>query len=776
MAKKPTDPALIPPRMTILSDHPILREDEEKARREPDSFMLHSRLGAVYDIIRHKNTRAPLAIAVYGDWGTGKSSAMRWLSDQLGKWSKRSKAEREGHHRARTVWFDPWKYTKREDVWRGLIAEVILKAIDPNEASLQTVTTAARDFGLFLGRSFLNALASIKLKVGGEANIGVAKGKADVTVDLAALTKIANDYRQTTHPEKAFLNEFESALRGWIKASLGSDERMVIFIDDLDRCLPEVVLEVLEALKLYLNIPQLIFVVGLDREVVDAVVRHHYKANGIAESKADHYLDKMFQVEVDIPPSQTQMVGYLSRQITAMNLVAEGYWFENLTGWEGGYKDIIEDKIAVLAEHNPREVKRLLNSTLLRATAAARHDDLGGDEAQRFTQGCQVYLMQCILRKYVPKSAGLLREHEALKFFECWSAFITRYPDFRSRGNPEKRTRATFSFEKKAQPPDDEAAKAYEVLRTSAPGYHDIEMETIPLLDQPDLWDLLVIPFSREVAAAAVIDRSEEEKAPSPAAKAPAPKAAAPRGAPEGAPDVAAGAEPGRDEADPMAGMTPTLLSAIARALEMPVDSLQPEDLRQLRGLDLSLAEVSDLKPLAVMTGLHELHLNGAQTTDASLAHLSALTSLRILSTGGAKITDVGLAHLSGLTGLQDLYLHGTQITDAGLVHLSPLTGLQDLILTCTQITDAGLEHLSVLTDLQELALDGTQITDAGLVHLSVLTGLYSLNLASTQITDAGLDHLSGCTKLESLVTFDTKVTEAGKKRFFDALKRGEQE
>ena len=119
MAKKPTDPALVPPRMTILSDHPILREDEkDQDGREHDSFMLHSRLGAVYDIIRHKNTRAPLAIAVYGDWGTGKSSAMRWLSDELGKWSKLSKTKREGHYRARTVWFDPWKYTKREDVCR----------------------------------------------------------------------------------------------------------------------------------------------------------------------------------------------------------------------------------------------------------------------------------------------------------------------------------------------------------------------------------------------------------------------------------------------------------------------------------------------------------------------------------------------------------------------------------------------------------------------------------------------------------------------------------
>ena len=81
MAKKQEDAAtylsavLEPPRMTILSDHPILRPQEEKERREDDSFSLHSRLGAVYDIIRHRNTRGPLAIAIYGDWGTGKTSA-----------------------------------------------------------------------------------------------------------------------------------------------------------------------------------------------------------------------------------------------------------------------------------------------------------------------------------------------------------------------------------------------------------------------------------------------------------------------------------------------------------------------------------------------------------------------------------------------------------------------------------------------------------------------------------------------------------------------------
>jgi len=46
---------------------------------------------------------------------------------------------------------------------------------------------------------------------------------------------------------------------------LGEDDRMVIFIDDLDRCLPEVALQVLEALKLYFNIDGVAFVLGIDR-------------------------------------------------------------------------------------------------------------------------------------------------------------------------------------------------------------------------------------------------------------------------------------------------------------------------------------------------------------------------------------------------------------------------------------------------------------------------------------------------------------------------------
>ena len=68
---EPRDIATLPPEMTILADHPARAETSS-----PDLLGLESRLSAVFDILRHKNTSCPITIAVYGDWGTGKTSAM----------------------------------------------------------------------------------------------------------------------------------------------------------------------------------------------------------------------------------------------------------------------------------------------------------------------------------------------------------------------------------------------------------------------------------------------------------------------------------------------------------------------------------------------------------------------------------------------------------------------------------------------------------------------------------------------------------------------------
>ncbi|MHC4620114.1 MAG: KAP family P-loop NTPase fold protein [Planctomycetota bacterium] len=336
------------PELTVLTDH-ALAPDESYL----DNFSLRSRVGPVYDVLRHPDTRTPMAVAIYGDWGVGKTTAMKWLHGLLDEWNK--EATSAGKIRIKPVWFYPWKYDDKEDVWRGLISEVIIHSIDFQTATVGTVTKAAKEFGLFLGRSFLHVLAGLKLKAG--------VGKiAEAELSLSAIKDVLAEWELAAHPEKAYLNEFEVSLKRWIEETLLEKERMVIFLDDLDRCMPTVALQVLEALKLYLNIKKLIFVVGVDRRVIDELVRGHYKELGLSEDKSVNYLAKMFQVEVELEPSEAQVDAFIDSQLNAIK-----YWQSDLDDEE---RSIFRNMIIKYAKRNPREAKRLLNSALIMGVGA----------------------------------------------------------------------------------------------------------------------------------------------------------------------------------------------------------------------------------------------------------------------------------------------------------------------------------------------------------------------------------------------------------------------
>ena len=70
------------PELAIVADNAIGAE-----ALEADSFDLSLRVGPIYDIVRHPGTQTPTTIAIYGDWGAGKTSAMRWLEGRLRAWN-----------------------------------------------------------------------------------------------------------------------------------------------------------------------------------------------------------------------------------------------------------------------------------------------------------------------------------------------------------------------------------------------------------------------------------------------------------------------------------------------------------------------------------------------------------------------------------------------------------------------------------------------------------------------------------------------------------------
>ena len=595
------------PELTVLTDQPL--EPNETYR---DSFNLRYRFGPVYDILRHPDTRTPMTIAVYGNWGAGKTTAMKWLHGLIDEWNKNGSAKDK--ITVRPVWFYPWKYDKKEDVWRGLIAEVIWNAIDVKTASTKTVIEAFKMLGMFIGKSAMDIVSAAKINVPG------------FEINSEAIKQITENFKEACHPEKPYLNPYEDAFKSWVGKSLGKNQRMVIFIDDLDRCMPEIGLQILEALKLYLNIEKLIFVVGVDKKVVDRLVKEHYKKLGLEDAKSENYLAKMFQVEVQAEPSEQQIGEFLNEQLKEIS-----YWKEPHLAQEE--RDIFNNLIFNLAGRNPREVKRLINSALMTGAGAVMMKSQKQDGI-RFNQGLQLFFVRKILdEKY---TMGLLvGSKRGNDFFRQWSQTVCggrkkdkNFPctvqvpqDYYKQFIEAKQDDSKGSLEEVSGKREKRAALEHPSFAPQE--YHPLLQDSkfsglLNLLGDEDLGELMRIEYPAEEAEIEIVAVMGTSK-----------------------------------DAD-------IIREAIARQLEKKPDELNDEDYNKITELSLKGTEVSDLEPLKGLGSLRSLDLIGTQVSN--LEPLKGLGSLQWLDLNGTQVSN--LEPLKGLGSLRLLYLNGTQITD----------------------------------------------------------------------------------------------------------------
>ena len=176
---------------------------------------------------------------------------------------------------------------------------------------------------------------------------------------------------------------------------------LVVFIDELDRCLPNAVVETLEAIRLFLFVEKTVFVIGADEELVRHAVNQRFQHEGLQTTEGGRYLEKMIQVPFRIPPMgpremQTYMNLLFARLYTqeeefeklveALSREAKGDFGEITFDYTQAV-DLLDDCPAELSESfvlteqiggvlthglkgNPRQLKRFLNMLLLRLRLA----------------------------------------------------------------------------------------------------------------------------------------------------------------------------------------------------------------------------------------------------------------------------------------------------------------------------------------------------------------------------------------------------------------------
>lgn len=147
------------------------------------------------------------------------------------------------------------------------------------------------------------------------AEVAKKAGDALQEVDEGALGKMLEDEQAATLRRgiRDFRDQFSELL------DQSSVARLVVIIDDLDRCLPSTVIETLEAIKLFLFAEKTAFILGADERLVKYAVRLRFpELPGEKAEVGRDYLEKLIQFPVRVPSlSRSEMTNYIAHLFTA---------------------------------------------------------------------------------------------------------------------------------------------------------------------------------------------------------------------------------------------------------------------------------------------------------------------------------------------------------------------------------------------------------------------------------------------------------------------------
>ncbi len=267
-----------------------------------------------------KVCETPMTIAIQGDWGTGKTSFMNMIKVSLGE-------------EVKSCWFNTWQFSQfnLDESLTVVFLETLVNEItkDRPEADSDRIHKTLKCFGNI-------ALAGVN---------GFIKNQTEVDlIETISPLVSAQDKSQNVASLK---EDFQIC----VNQSLEKDQRLVVFVDDLDRLNPERAVEVLEVLKLFLDCENCVFVLAIDYDVVCRGVAKKY-GEDFQKDKGKSFFDKIIQVPFKMPTAHYQIEEYIRNNLKNMNVETDDI---------KAYSKLIAASIG----YNPRAMKRIFNAFLL---------------------------------------------------------------------------------------------------------------------------------------------------------------------------------------------------------------------------------------------------------------------------------------------------------------------------------------------------------------------------------------------------------------------------
>ena len=249
----------------------------------------------------------PKTIAITGDWGSGKTSALASVYEQLTNKKppftfQKPIDDPEPDHVG--VWFEAWRYQNEPQPVIALLHAIrrefsyLSKARRTTEKLFNIATIGS----LTLIDSVIESISGVKTK-------------------LSDIPKIGEKYEQENFLSALPSDKFHIALQEAIEELLPEkpDTKLLIFIDDLDRCQPQVALKLLEGIKLYLNIPNCVVVMAIDQAQLESAVQAEISHDRTPHFIGVEYLEKLCQDAHRLPHiSPEKSAQFVKSQLTAL--------------------------------------------------------------------------------------------------------------------------------------------------------------------------------------------------------------------------------------------------------------------------------------------------------------------------------------------------------------------------------------------------------------------------------------------------------------------------
>ena len=371
-------------------------------------FIGHSIIaGSIKELI-YDDTLSPLTIGVFGDWGVGKSSVLKMVEKAC-----------EDDKETLCLTFNGWLFQGYDDA-KSVLMEVIIRELSEQRGTGDKVVGMAK--------KLLKKIDWFRVAKRA-AGMAVTAGLFGVPLDAGAIIERCQGAFQEAFGNKADMKkeDMDSAFDA-VKESFKNDstemtaataihefrkefqelmeickvKRLVILVDDLDRCLPNTAIEALEAIRLFLFVQGTTFIIAADENMIAYAVRRHFPDLPVTGRPLDYprsYLEKLIQVPFRIPNLNFREVqNYIGLLLLQQDMKDQPERFEQLhtqrmaalqQPWSLSVLDEqeVEKIVGTLTDNhrtsirlahgvamqlteglsgNPRQIKRFLNTLMLR--------------------------------------------------------------------------------------------------------------------------------------------------------------------------------------------------------------------------------------------------------------------------------------------------------------------------------------------------------------------------------------------------------------------------